>query len=438
MNCSISVLIWMAIYAYSMYMVGFFLHMHVTMTKRQVVWFLPLSFLWLVLESYFSCLPSSPFQLIMSNVFELSWLLPTLYLFTDHFTLRLIRFSVISWIANGLSFLVIRLYNYREYMLFSQKKLEQVSWVTIAIFAVSVVCVMIAEYPIMQYLLKYRPELDRLYNIVACLYFGIIIMDLIIEINAAAHGEYIMRSAIKGLVAVFLVACIVFLTTCVKQHSLRMRRRQLECRITTMNSQYDEVVARNRNLHKARHEFNKHAEALRAVKGYVPEETRKNMIETAMNTGMQFMAGMSLSGNLMLDTILEKRYRELQEKNIVFETVITPIRFSKDVEDVIVMVQEETFEYAKRFMDDCKWIRFSVRIRGKVTFILFEMGLDDKKMYNRQRFVDMIGDRMIFRQAFSETYSIIARYNGCVDYNVHKSGMEIGVMFNPVGEISCL
>lgn len=425
-----AVWIWMAIYTFSMYVVGFFLHMHVTMTKKQVVCFLPAIFLWSLAEAYFTCLPSSPFSLIMCNLLELSWLLPTIYLFTDHFALRLIRFSVVSWIANSVALGVLRLYDYKEYMLFTGKHLDVVSWRAIAIFALSVSFIMIIEYPFMKLLFRYRPQLDKLYRAAIVGYLTIVVVDWIVEINAAAHGEFIMRSVIKGLSAVCIVAVIVLLAVLAKRKGLNIKKRQLEKRMDILNSKYDEVAARNRELHKVRHELNKQVEAIYAVEGYVSEEVRAEMTESVLMQRQQLLEGISLSGNLMIDTMLEKHYKELSDNNILLETVLTPVALSKEAEDDILMVQEEMFGYNNRFLKNCEWVRYSIRLKGRSAFILMEMGFKNKKLYNKQRFVDLIGDRMIFRQAFSQTYSIAAKQNGCLDYKLNEDDMEIGVMLN--------
>lgn len=429
-DINITVWVWMAIYTFSMYITGFFLHMHVTMTKRQVVFFIPAIFVWTLMETYFTCLPSSTFQIIMCNAAELLWLLPTIYLFTDHFSLSLIRFSVISWIANGFSLLVLKAYDYEEYVLFSGKILNEISWDSVAVFALSVVTILILEYPVMQYLMGYRARYDRIYKAAAVLYLCVIVGDWIIEINAASEGQFIMRGAAKATAAVFLTAFIVLLVILIKQQNILIQKRQLESRIKTLNSQYEEVVARNRELHRVRHELNKQAEALRALSGYVPEMIRRNIMRSVVGRIDSSLAGMSLSGNMMLDTLLDRHCRELEQKGILLETVMVPMQFEKDVEDDIVIVQEEMFRYAYRFEGGCKWIRYSVRLRGLSAFIMIEIGFADKGLYKRQRLLNVIGDKLIFRQAFCETYMLLARHDGSISYELNKDGVVIGVMLS--------
>lgn len=419
---------WMAIYTFSMYVVGFFLHMHVTMTKKQVLFFIPAIFLWTLGETYYTCMPSSPFQIVMCNAMELSWLIPTIYLFTDHFSLSLIRFSVISWIANGVSLLVLKAYNLNEYILFSSKELNDISWDSIAVFACSVVIVLILEYPVMQKLLKYRAQFYRLYLVAAFLYLCFIMIDWIIEIKAAVNGTFVMRGGAKAASAIFLVAFIVLIVILIKYQHVYLQKRQLENRITTLNSRYDEVVGKNRELHKVRHELNKQAEALRAVKGYVPEKIRKNMVESVTEMTGETLKGMSLSGNLMIDTLLEKHYKELAEKNIVLETVLTPVGFEKEMEDSIVTIQEEMFEYAKRFEKSSKWVRYSVRVHGMATFILMEICFENGTTYRKQKLLDIIGDKLVFRQSFGQTYSLMAKCDGSVSYELDNGDVSVGVM----------
>lgn len=422
--------IWMAIYAFSMYIVGFFLHMRVTMTRKQVTWFIPAIFLWTLAETYFTCLPSSPFQIIMCNAIELSWLIPTIYLFTDYFAFSLIRFSVISWIANGGALLMLKAYNSEEYLLFSEKQLNDISWQSIAVFALSVVVIIILEYPVMQIISRYRSHFEGVYHVAATFYIIFILTDWIIEVNAASKGRFIMRGPAKVASAVFIVAFVVMIVVMIKRKNLSLQKKQLRNRMAMINSQYDEVVAKNRELHRVRHELNKQAEALRAMKGYVPEKLREDMMDSVAARTGDALAGMSLSGNMMMDTLLEKHYRELKDKDIVLETVLAPVHLEKETEDCIVMIQEEMFEYAKRFEKNGKWVRYSVRRRGTAAFILMEICFEDEGTYKRQRFVDMIGDRLVFRQCFGQTYSLMSRYDGSIDYELDKGSVEVGVMID--------
>ena len=425
---NITVWLWMAVYAYLLYAIVFFLYSHVTMTARQVKFFIPAIFVWTLIETYFTCLPASQFQMIMCNFFELSWLLPTVYLFTECFSLSLIRFSVVSWIANALSVVVMNIYDHDDYLLFSVKRLNEISWKSIAVFTVSVVIVIFLEYPLISRILPYKPHLVPVYRIGAGLYLVIVMVDYIIEINAAAGGEFVWRGTIKSLSAICLSMFVVLLAVMAKRRRMNTHKKQLETRIELLNSEYENIVEKNRELHKVRHELNKQAEILRVTKGYVPEMVRMDMIGQIETSVARSFSGMSLSGNLMIDTLLEKSYKELKDKGIVLETVLTPIRFPKALEDDIVVVQEELFKFGKRFYESSDSIRYSIRVKNDKLFILFEAGLSNVGAYKRQRLIDLIGDKMIFRQAFNQTYSLINRNDGSIEYDLGKSDVTIGIM----------
>ena len=427
-DINITIWIWMAIYAFLLYIVTFFLYSHVNMTKRQVLLFLPAVFLWTLCETYFTCMPASPFQVVMCNLFELSWLLPTVYLFTDHFALNIIRFSVVSWIANAVSLVVVSAYNYQDALLFANKRLNELSWVSVAIFTVSVVVVILIEYYPIHKLMRYKPEFDKVYNVIAVFYILFIIVDLIIEIKAAINGKYVWRGMFKGLIAGCIVVFIVLLAVIIKRHGLSIQKKQLQNRITYLDEQYADVVARNRELHKVRHELNKQVEALYALKGYVPEKTRKEMINSVKDKLCNDLEGMSLTGNLMLDTLIEKHYKELKEKNILLVTVLTPVKFSKATEDDIITIQEEMFAFAKSLDYNRKWIRYSIRKRADILFIMLEICFNDDEFNRKQKIIDMIGDKLFLRQAFDQTYSLISRKDGTLNYDIAKDILEIGAM----------
>lgn len=429
---NIAVWAWMAIYTYLLYTIVFFLYSRVTMTKKQVMLFIPAIFVWTLIETYFTCMPSSQFQMIMCNFFELSWLLPTVYLFTENFSLNLIRFSVVSWIANVFAAIALNIYNHNDYVLFSQKRLDEMSWTSIAVFALSVAVMVVLEYPLIKRLLPYKTHLVGKYRIAACMYLVFVVIDYIIEINAAADGEFVWRGTFKALSALCLIVFIVFLAALARKRRMASYKQQLESRIELINSEYENIVEKNRELYKVRHELNKQAEMLRATKGYVPEDVRSNMMKEAGEQVRKSFEGMSLSGNLMIDTMLEKIRRKMYGKSIVFETVLTPIRFSKQQEDNVLIVQEDMFSFAERFYDDCKGLRYSIRTKNRMIFIIMEIELDDAGAYKKQKFIDMIGDRMIFRQTFHRTYSMLSRHEGSIDYELGRDGISIGVMIDTV------
>lgn len=427
-NVNIVIWLWMAAYAYLLYVIVFFLYSHVTMTKRQLLLFMPAVLIWTVIETYFTCMPTSQFQYIMCNFFELSWLLPTVYMFTECFSYSLIRFSIVSWIANGISVVVMNIYNHQDFIYFSEKNLNEISWKALAIFTLSVVIVVVLEYPLMRKILPYKLHLTRVYRIAAGMYLLFVMVDFMIEINAAEEGAYVWRGTFKGLTALFLVALIVFLVALVKRRSVLLRKNQLETRIDILNSEYEHIVDMNRELHKVRHELNKQAEALRAVKGYVPEDVRTNIITKAGTNVEKSFSGMTLSGNLMIDTMLDKNYKCLEEHGILFETVLEPVSFSKEKEDDIVVIQEELFAFAKKFNDDCRWQRYSIRVRNGLIFIMLEIGIENRSAYTRRKLLDMIGDKMLVRQAFVQTYSLISKNDGSIDYELGKGIARFGVM----------
>lgn len=429
-DINIAVWTWMAIYAFLLYTVVFFLYSKVTMTVRQVRLFIPALFVWTIMETYFTCIPSSQFQIIMCNFLELAWLLPTVYLFTESFSLSLIRFSVVSWIANGVSVFILNIYNHEDYLLFANKRLNEMSWTSLAVFTLIVVVVVLLEYPLIKRILRYRPELVGKYRIAVCMYLIFVSIDWIIEINAAADGRFIWRGTFKGLSAICLTVFVVFLAVLAKQRSMATHRKQLETRIELLNSEYEKIVEKNRELSKVRHELNKQAEALWATKGYVPEKVRINMMEEIGDKLQKSFSGMSLSGNLMIDTLLEKLRMQFYEKDIAFETVLTPIRFSKSVEDDIVVVQEEMFSFAERFYEYCNSVRYSVRVKNEILFIIMEIGLNNAGAYKRQKLIDIIGDKMVFRQAFNRTNSMIVKHDGSIDYELGKDGVLLGVMMD--------
>lgn len=427
---NLAIWIWMAIYTFLLYTIVFFIYSKITMTVRQVVFFIPAIFVWTVIETYFTCLPSSQFQIIMCNFFELSWLLPTVYFFTESFSLSLVRFSVVSWIANGISVSVLNIYNPKDYLLFSEKRLNEISWTSVAVFTLSVVVVIILEYPLIRKILPYRAYLEGKYRVAVCVYLIFVAIDFIVEINAASGGKFVWRGTFKGLSAICLTVLIVLLAVLAKQRSLAAHKQHLEARIELLISEYEKIVEKNRELHKIRHELNKQAEAFLITKGYVPEKIRMNMIEEAGSKAQKALSEMSLSGNLMIDTLLEQARSRLDLQGIIFETVLTPVRLSKPVEDDVVVVQEELFSFAERFFKNCKGLRYSIRMKNRTLFVIMEIEFESKAVYNRQKLIDIIGDKMVFRQAFNRTYSMFVRRDGSIDYELGKTGVVLGIMMD--------
>ena len=188
------------------------------------------------------------------------------------------------------------------------------------------------------------------------------------------------------------------------------------------------MVSKNRELHKLKHELNKQAEMIRAVEGYVPEKVSHNIMKSMGAKLNQSLTGMSVSGNLMLDTMLEKHYRELEERGIVLETILAPVKLHPDVEDSVLMIQEEMFGYISQFEKDCAWIRYSFRVSGASAFIVMEIGLSNENHYRRQKIKNIIGDSLIVRQTFAQITPVIARRDGSMNYQLDRKNISIGVM----------
>ena len=65
---------------------------------------------------------------------------------------------------------------------------------------------------------------------------------------------------------------------------------------------------------------------------------------------------------------------------------------------------------------------------GVTAFIIMEIGIPDKTINTKQKYITLIGDRLFLRQAFDKTNAIVSNNNGYLDFHSDGEGVTIGVM----------
>lgn len=419
---------WLAMMVFAQFLVTFFLHMQVTINEKQFKWLVLGSGVYAFIMMKLICMPGGGLQFLLASFCELTWLNAMFYLFTEHFVLSVVRASVVSWTANGLSFMVLHAFDPRGCELFSSKQLAELSWKSAAVFCLCVVVFIILQYPVMQFVFRYRPKLDKLYIVIGVIYYLFLILQTVLGYRSAEEGEYADKNYFRGGVAALFVILIIWMLVWVRHQSLKLQKIQLQNRMDTLNRQYEEVAARNRELYFVRHELGKQAEAMRRVGSYVPEETRKKWEKSLEEQLHCSLSGLSLSGNLMLDTLIEKKKREYAESGRILEAILMPVKIGRISEEMVAMVQDELFRYADRFRHTGGWVRYNLRFRGRMAILMMEIDIGRPIRYHRNRLLNLIGDRWIVRRAFSQTYAAAAEYDGCVDYELKREQAVIGVM----------
>lgn len=419
---------WLAMMVFAQFSLTFFLHMQVTIKEKQFKWLILVSGAYSVIMMKLICMPGGGLQFLLASLCELTWLNAIFYLFTEHLVLSVVRASVVSWTANGLSFMVLHAVDPEGCELFSSKQLTELSWKSAAVFCLCVAVFTILQYPVTQLVFRYRPRLDRLYIVIGVIYYLFLILQTVLGYRSAEEGEYADKNYLRGGVAALIVLLIILVLVWVRHQSLKLQKMQLQNRMDTLNRQYEEIAERNRELYFVRHELGKQAEAMRRVGSHVPEETRKKWVQSLEEQLHCSLSGLSLSGNLMLDTLIEKKKREYAESGRILETILMPVRIGRRSEEMVAMVQEELFRYADRFRHAGGWVRYNLRFRGRMAFLVMEIDIGRPIQYHRNRLLNLIGDRWAVRRAFAQTYAVAAEYDGCVDYELKREQAVIGVM----------
>ncbi len=410
------------------YILTFFLYLGVTLKEKQVKWFILAAGIYAVIETRLIIMPGSGRQFLLSSICEIVWLNASYYLFMENFVSGVIRSSMVSWIANALSFLILKLVDPEGYVLLSAKQLNEVSWKSTAVFCIGVAGGIILQYPVMKRLFRYRPRLQKLYTVIGVSYFLFIGSQLVVGYQSAEEGGYAGKVFVKLCAAAVIIMLLVWMLVWIRHQSLKLQRQQLQNRMDMLDRQYRDVAERNRKLYRVRHELGKQMEAMRNARGYISEGTREKWMNSLEEELHGSLAGLSLSGNLMLDTLIEKKKREFAERSMVLETILEPVRLGRKSEEIVAMVQEEMFHYADRFRHAGGWARYNLRFHGRMVILMLEIDIGHAGQYRRNWFLNLIGDRWAIRRAFAQAYAAAAEYDGCVDYELKREQAVIGVM----------
>jgi hypothetical protein len=195
---------------------------------------------------------------------------------------------------------------------------------------------------------------------------------------------------------------------------------------------YDKMVEMNREYHMARHEWNRQMESARNMRGYVSSAEMTDYMKQ-LDSQIDYFMGISLSGNLYLDILLEHNYRLLKEQGVVVEMVVEPFLLEDETLMDVVAIVEEMFQYVQDRVKDKQWCMFSFRQKKGMLLCQLEIGHSEKSG-KLGAFLNQLKDRMEVRENFLSSRLIAGRRNGAMLCHLYKQPMELAVLIGIGGE----
>lgn len=413
------------------YLLLFYLVLPLNMNGRQIRWHILITCFWA-----FGVLSGSLYlpihmKLLFALVWELGYVVATLYMFALGDTCK--NFVVLWGLWQIINIVVqsaVALLEPDFYYIYSDVEMKNArfhDFILVYIITIITACLL---RPIGIRVLKFTEQYKVIYHY--CIVFLIVagMWEYEKRIVAQIYPFGQMDFRILLVLVMFFISMPVILR--MKGKMLEQEKHAMQRELSLLEHKYEKLVSDNQDMKTFRHEISRHMQALKDAAPFVTSEQMHNYIEELENRNSGFF-DLSLCGNLYIDTMLEQYYDRLKEENVLLETVLEPIELDSEQTVEIMNILEDMFEYAMTSVKHKQWCRLSIRSRGKMRLCQLEIGYHNPREYYRQRILNYIGSELYIRQRFSSTNQIIKKYNGMEMHWLEEESLVFAAI-TPIGE----
>lgn len=293
--------------------------------------------------------------------------------------------------------------------------------------------IIVADFLYMFFLLLFKPFVcwltkdtygrRRVYQVMAACITAEIVLEIVVRSLPFGAVE---RIHFRSLFTLF-IGGVLLLTICIAYRKAKQwEHRQMDKQQELLSDAYQSLYLENQTLHYAKHEVMRHMRRVRSLEHYVPEQEWVAYAEQ-LRKEMGNVFIVPCTGNLYMDALILQQYNKAEAMGILLELVLEPISKREDKERQLITISAELFSYIMKKRKAGGYIRFSIRNRCGRHIVLIETDMTPSKYY-RRKLIDQLGDKMVFRQAFSQTRYIAAQEDGGMFYQLEPQMLRIMVM----------
>lgn len=363
------------------------------------------------------------YQVGIGAVVEIGWTLVCLLLCEGTICCNFIRYFLGTTLAQLARKLVLEAFDPVTYKVCIDRDYHDFSPENIIEADLLYIIFLFLVKPFVCWLTKDTYGRRRIYQVlVTCIVAEIVTEILMRSLSFAAEERVHFRSLFTLLVSglMLLAVCVAYRKA--KQWKHRQMNRQQEL----LSDAYQSLYLENQTLHYAKHEVMRHMRRVRSLEHYVPEQEWIAYAEQ-LREEMGNVLIVPCTGNLFIDALILQQYNKAEAMGIMLELVLEPISKRTDKERQLLAISTELFNYIMKRKKAGGYIRFSIRNRCGRHIILIETDMTPVKYY-RRKLIDQLGDKMVFRQTFSQTRYIAAQEDGGMFYQLEPQMLKIMVM----------
>lgn len=261
------------------------------------------------------------------------------------------------------------------------------------------------------------------YFVLAVMFLIESVMDVMMRRDGVAVQQRIQS---RVLINILVVALMVLTIAISYRKAKQLEGKRIQKQQKVLSDSYQDLWKEEQKLHFVKHELARHMRQMRSMKENMPQKEWEQYL-SEVKQEMGDVIALPCTGNIGIDALMMQQYRKSEEKEIVLEAVLEPLKEAFSEEDYIMMVLDEMFSYAFRRKNKPSYLRCCLRRQCGRYLLSMEIGLTKKGFY-RQKLIDQIGDELIIRQALLQTRYIVSKENGGWYYRLQKNKMHIMVM----------
>lgn len=410
------------------YLIIFYFLLPVTLKKWQVMIHIPASVVWAAILFIGTHTLPFEYKMFFSFFVELIYMIGTIYFFTEGDVFRnFFYFWFMFEIVNSVSVIYLSLFNSQFIDILLLPDIPKARVEDFLPYYVVIIVIVFIFRPILKKLAQFTEGYVFVYRYIMA---GVMVIGLAEYIARNFLNRYkgmIMSSNVRVLLSLLACVIVIYVVVWLKRKSTEQQKQMLERATILVGERYKHLVEDNRDMKKFRHEINRHTEMMKGIEDFIPYSEIKNYLKDLEQKNSVFLE-ISLSGNLYLDSMVERYYKILKEQGIMLETVLEPIKVDDQMAVELICIMEELFNVVLCNIRYKKWCRLSVRVKYDMLLCQLEVGYGGRLEYYRRKFLDMLGDEMIVRHQLTKTRSIAHKRNGSVLYKLEKGKGILAVM----------
>lgn len=415
------------------YLSGFYFCIPLNMKKKYIIAHVLISLIW----GYALCInaltEAIPYSYFWNCIVELGFMFGTIYLFsTGNFVRNIFISFLAARIPTILSSAIVSLISKDFFNNFNLieggYKSLNIGMILFYIFINTIFVLLIRKVIIK------LPQNGIIWNIIYNVFMYSFISQQVFEIIMRSINKndfftnkynHIILQLASFLFIIFIIILGIVYS---KSTQNKLENKILRHKIDESNIIHNSISQKKQQMHALRHEWNRQLELIRDSKGYVPSNVMQKYINEA-NDHLSLFMNFPLSGNLIVDTTIEKNIITMQKNNYEIEVIIAPITFDDDMDIDFVYTLEEIFDYINNHIVGLKWCRLYLRKIRNSLICTYEIGYDSTKQYIRCKLGTLIGDELNLNQHLTVTRQIIDKHQGSFLYNYDRNNITISYMF---------